>query len=152
MEVADIMHRDVVTVRPEETFSGAARVMSEHSVSSLVVVHGDHGAAGIITDRDLVAVVAEGLDPGEVRVEDRMRRDPATVAPRTDLREAARLMAEHRVRHLPVVERKRVVGIVSIRELTRWAVEELTGGHEKPDLERSSAALTAAVEVERGHA
>jgi hypothetical protein len=44
-----------------------------------------------------------------------------------------------------------VVGIISIRELTRWAVEELTGGHEQPDLERSSAALTAAVEVDRGH-
>jgi CBS domain-containing protein len=125
--------------------------MSEHRVSSLVVLHGDQGAAGMVTDRDLVAVVAEGLDPGEVMVGQRMMRDPATVDPRTDLREAARLMAEHRVGHLAVVDRRRVVGIVSIRELTRWAVEELTGGHEKPDLERSSAALTAAVEVGRGH-
>jgi CBS domain-containing protein len=151
MQVADIMHRDVVTVRPEETFSGAARVMSEHRVSSLVVVQGDHDAAGIVTERDLVAVVAEGLDPGAVRVEERMTRDPATVAPDTDLLEAARLMAERRIHHLPVVDRARVVGIISIRDLTSWAVEELTGGHEKPDLERSSAALTAALEVERGH-
>jgi CBS domain-containing protein len=60
-------------------------------------------------------------------------------------------MAERRIHHLPVVDRARVVGIISIRDLTSWAVEELTGGHEKPDLERSSAALTAALEVERGH-
>jgi CBS domain-containing protein len=151
MQVADIMHREVVTVRPEETFSGAARLMTKHRVSSLVVVQGDHGAAGIVTERDLVAVVAEGLDPGSVKVAERMTRDPATVAPDSDLREAAKLMAERRIRHLPVVDRARVVGIISSRELTRWAVEELTGGHEKPDLERSSAALTAAVEVERGH-
>src|SRR5439155_11797039 len=50
MQVADIMHRDVVTVRPEETFFGAARVMSDHRVSSVVVVHNDHGAAGVITE------------------------------------------------------------------------------------------------------
>jgi CBS domain-containing protein len=149
MQVADIMHREVVTVGPDETLAGAARVLSEHQISS-VVVQGMKGPAGIVTDRDLVTAVAEGLDPATVKVRDRMTRDPATVGPRTDLGEAARLMAAGRIRHLPVVDRGRVVGIVSTRDLTSWAVGELTGGHEQPDLERSSAALTAAVEVERG--
>jgi predicted transcriptional regulator len=71
------------------------------------------------------------------------------VQPRADIAEAARVMAERGVRHLPVVDRRKLVGIISIRDLTTWAVEEMTGGHELPDLERSSAALSAAVQVER---
>jgi CBS domain-containing protein len=48
-----------------------------------------------------------------------------------------------------VVEDDKLIGIISIRDLTNWAVHELTGGHELPDLERSQAALSAAVEVNR---
>jgi CBS domain-containing protein len=78
-----------------------------------------------------------------------MTRELATVEPKTDIAEAASMMATRGVRHLPVVDKGRLVGIISIRDLTSWAVEELTGGHELPDMERSSAALSAAVEVER---
>jgi len=78
-----------------------------------------------------------------------MTRELATVEPRTDIADAAGVMAERGVRHLPVMDRGGLVGIISIRDVTSWAVQELTGGHELPDIERSSAALTAAVEVER---
>ncbi len=78
-----------------------------------------------------------------------MSRDLATVQPKADIAEAARVMAERGIRHLPVVEKGKLAGIISIRDLMTWAVEEMTGGHELPDLERSSAALSAAVQVER---
>jgi CBS domain-containing protein len=148
MQVSDIMHRDVVTVQADQTFADAARVLHEHHISS-VIVKGDGGPSGIVTERDFVNLVADGHDPATSRIGDRMTKDLATVEPKDDVSEAARLMGARGVRHLPVVERGELVGILSIRDLMSWAVEELTGGHELPDIERSSAALTAAVEVER---
>jgi CBS domain-containing protein len=148
MQVSDIMHGDVVTVDAEATFADAAKVLRERRISS-VIVKSDEGAAGIVTERDFVNLVADGHDPAKVRIGERMTRELATVESKTDIAEAAGVMAERGVRHLPVVDRGKLVGIISIRDLTSWAVGELTGGHELPDIERSSAALSAAVEVER---
>jgi CBS domain-containing protein len=94
-------------------------------------------------------VVADGLDPREQTVGERLTRDLATVEPRTDISDAAELMAARGIRHLPVLDRGTLAGIVSIRDLTNWAVEELTSGHELPDVERSQAALAAHAELER---
>jgi CBS domain-containing protein len=148
MQVGDIMHSDVKTVGAEETFADAARVLHEHHISS-VIVQGETGPAGIVTERDFVNVVADGLDPAATTIGDRMTRELATVEPKTDIADAAALMGERRIRHLPVVDRGELVGIISIRDLLSWAVQEMTGGHELADLERSTAALSAAVEVER---
>jgi CBS domain-containing protein len=149
MRVGDIMSRNVVTIDSGETFAEVAKVLREHSISS-VVVNGPKGAAGIVTERDFVNLVADRKDPAKTKISQRMTKDLATVTSKTDIADAAKVMAARRIRHLPVVDRGKLVGIVSIRDLTSWAVEEVTGGHELPDFERSSAALTAAVEVERG--
>ncbi len=148
MNVGEIMHRDVVTIDPQDTFAHAAKVLREHGISS-VVVKGDGGAGGIVTERDFDTLIAEGHDPNAAKIGDRMTRELATVEPKDDIADAARIMAERRIRHLPVVDRGKLVGIISIRDLTSWAVAEVTGGHELPDFERSSAALSAAVEVDR---
>jgi CBS domain-containing protein len=148
MQVSDIMHREVVTVGSEDTFAQAAKVLHEHNISSVVVKDNGH-PAGIVTERDFVNLIAEGKDPGSTRIGDRMTKELATVEPRTDIAQAAELMASRRIRHLPVLDHGELAGIISIRDLTSWAVAEITGGHELPDLERSSAALAAAVEVER---
>ena len=66
-----------------------------------------------------------------------------------DIAEAADHMARLKIRHLPVVQEGELAGIISIRDLTNWAVHELTSGHELPDLERSHTALSAAAEVNR---
>lgn len=148
MNVGEIMHRDVVTIDPQDTFQHAAQVLREHGISS-VIVKADGGAGGIVTERDFVSLIADGQDPASVKIEDRMTREVATVESKDDIAEAARVMAERRIRHLPVVDKGELVGIISIRDLTSWAVAEVTGGHELPDFERSSAALSAAVEVDR---
>jgi CBS domain-containing protein len=85
-----------------------------------------------------------------VKIGDRMSRNLDTVEPRTDIAEAAEHMARLKIRHLPVCEGEKVVGIISVRDLTNWAVGELTGGHELPDLERSHTTLSAAAEINRG--
>ena len=148
MQAGDIMHPDVKTVSGEATFTEAAAVMHDNKISSVLVVEGGR-PVGIVTERDVVNLVAGGLDPVATKVSGRMTRDLATVDRRADLADAARTMAELRIRHLPVMDKGELVGIISIRDLTTWAVEELTGGHELADIQRGSVALTAAVEAKR---
>jgi CBS domain-containing protein/uncharacterized membrane protein len=115
VRVKDLMHRDVVTVSKDETCADAARLLKENRISSLVV-SGAAGPAGIITERDFVNMVADGQDPATVTVAERMTRDLITISPNTDAADAAHVMAEHHIRHLPVVDRGRLVGILSIRD------------------------------------
>jgi len=146
MRVGDIMTADVRTVSPADTFAEIAKVLADNRISSVVVRDGED-VVGIVTERDVVRAVAEGVDPQTVTVGERMTKDLATIDRKTDLADAAKLMAERRIRHLPVLDKGSLAGIVSIRDLTSWAIEEMTGGHELPDLERSSAALSAFGEV-----
>jgi CBS domain-containing protein len=148
MQVRDIMHTDVKTTSPGDTFEQVATMLHDHGISSVVVLDGGN-LVGIVTERDLVNVVAEGRDPRSTTVGDRMTRDLDTVEPKTDIAEAAEHMARLKIRHLPVVQEGALAGIISIRDLTNWAVHELTSGHELPDLERSHTALSAAAEVNR---
>lgn len=150
MQVGEIMKTDVKTASADQTFADVAKLLHDNGISSVVVKDGEQ-LAGIVTERDIVNVVADGLDPQTVTVGDRMtKRDLMTVEPKTDIAEAAKRMAARRIRHLPVVDRGGVVGIISIRDLTNWAVEELSSGHEMPDLQRSHTALSAAAEINRG--
>ena len=149
MRVGDIMTADVRTVSPGDSVAETAKVLSENRISSVVVKDGDD-VVGIVTERDIVHTVAAGLDPQSVPVGERMTRDLATVDRKTDVADAATLMAERRIRHLPVLDKGSLAGIVSIRDLTSWAIHEMTGGHELPDLERSSA-VSAAFGETRSH-
>jgi CBS domain-containing protein len=148
MQVADVMKTDVKTTTAEDSFDHVARLLHDNQISSVVVVNGDR-VAGIVTERDLVNLVAEGLDPTSTKVGDRMSTNLDTVEPRTDIAEAAEHMARLKIRHLPVVDNGSLVGMISIRDLTNWAVEEITGGHELADIQRSATTLTAAAEVHR---
>jgi CBS domain-containing protein len=138
--VADIMERDVVTVRPEDTVETLLRRLREHELPGVPVVNGGGRCIGIVTESDLVLrdeeedlrlplhidLLGGTVFLGPVKrfedrfkkaiaanVEDMMTRDPITVAPDTDLHEAARLIAEHRHNRLPVVEHGRLVGVVT---------------------------------------
>ena len=112
MRVGDIMTADVKSVSPADTFAEAARVLSTNRISSVVVKDGE-SVAGIITERDVVHAVAEGIDPAKVTVADRMTKDLATVDRKTDVADAARVMAERRIRHLPVVDKGSLAGMGS---------------------------------------
>jgi CBS domain-containing protein len=149
MQVGEIMHTDVKTANADDTFADVAKVMRLHGISSVVVLDGKK-LTGIVTERDIVNLVAAGGDPHNVTVALGMtRRDLETVSPKTDIAEAAEHMADRNIRHLPVLDKGKVVGIISIRDLTRWAAEELSGGHEMPDIARSTVALRAATELQK---
>ena len=146
MQVKDIMSSQVQTTAPEDTFQHIATLLHDNAISSVVVMDGDR-LAGIVTERDLVNLVADGKDPRTTKVSERMTTSVDTVGSRTDIGEAAEHMARLKIRHLPIVDEEGLVGIISIRDLTNWAVQELTGGHELPDLERSHTALSAAAQI-----
>ena len=150
MLVSDIMRTDIKAAEAEDTFADVAKAMRSNGISSVVVLEKGGKLAGILTERDIVNLVAAGGDPHSVKVVHGMtRRHLETIGPKADIAEAADKMVSLNIRHLPVVDRGKVVGIVSIRDLTKWAAEELAGGHEMPDIARSQKALKAASELQK---
>jgi CBS domain-containing protein len=108
----------VVTVRPEETVLDAAEVMNEHHIGAVVVTRDGDDVVGIFTERDILRrVVAERRDPVQTRVREVMTSTVACCSPNTPLDEVRALMRNRRIRHVPVVEEGRLVGIVSIGDL-----------------------------------
>jgi CBS domain-containing protein len=116
MQIGIVMTPGIAWIRSDDTIQHAASVMRGARVGALVVFDGDR-LAGIITERDLVPIVADGLDAGSIRVAERMTPDPAVASPEEDSTVVAGRMAELGVRHLPVIDRGRLVGMVSARDL-----------------------------------
>ena len=120
MQVRDLMNPSVVSITPSESASLAARLLSRHNVGSLPVCGEDGGLRGIVTDRDIILrCVAAEEDPAQTMVRDIMTRNCATVAPGDDCREATRLMSTQQVRRLPVVEKGKLAGVISLADLAR---------------------------------
>jgi CBS domain-containing protein len=110
----------VVTVNPELTIFAAARVMNERRVGSLLVIE-DEAVAGILTEKDVVyRVVALGKDPAVVTVREAMTRNVICIQPDRPLEEIEAIMRQERVRHVPVVEGKALLGLLSIGDVTAW--------------------------------
>jgi CBS domain-containing protein len=110
---------NVFTTTPVATVRAAVRTMNDHGVGALLVEVGGR-PAGIFTERDVLRrVVDAGLDPETTRVGEVMTRELVTVAPLARVEEAMATMTERRFRHLPVLDEGRLVGMVSIGDLTR---------------------------------
>lgn len=120
--VADHMTRSLLTIPSDATIGEAAVKMAERAVGAVVVLEGE-AIAAILTERDVMRAVAAGRD-GSALVSDWMTRHPDTIE-RTDTTDhAASLMIHGGFRHLPVVEEGKLVGIVSIRDLMRVALDD----------------------------
>ena len=112
-----IRDRETYTVNAEETVLAAARFMVERNIGAVPVLQRGE-LAGIFSERDIMKrVLAAGRDPKTTQVAEVMTRDPKTVAPGESLENCMLLMREHGFRHLPVCEGKRLVGLVSLRDL-----------------------------------
>ncbi|MGH2689268.1 MAG: CBS domain-containing protein [Actinomycetota bacterium] len=117
--IEEHMSRYVVTVSPDQTLEVAAQMMVERSVGSAIILN--NGAIeGIVTERDVLRSVARGLVPWNTKVVDCMTPKPLTVSPSDLAEEAVRTMVNGGFRHLPVVEKGNLVGIVSLRDLMGW--------------------------------
>jgi CBS domain-containing protein len=125
--------RQLMTVKPRTVKTGdsvieAAKLMRGEDTGIAPVVDGER-LVGVVTDRDIaIRVVAEGRDPHTTKVDDVASQDLVTVDPQQDFDEVLRLMAQHQVRRLPVVEEDgKLVGIVSQADVARHADAERTG-------------------------
>ena len=127
MRISDIMTKAAVADAPRDSLEAAARKMWEQQTGSLLVVESDQ-LLGIVTERDVLKAVATGT-PLDTPLSEVMSKDLITVEPGTSLREAARIMTEKWIRHLPVLEGGRLVGIVSQRDLSGV----LAGALNEPD-------------------
>jgi CBS domain-containing protein len=115
--VRDVMTEAAVTDSAADTLRSAAERMWREQTGSLLVMDGGR-LAGIITERDLMRAVALGADPAMTTVDEAMTSEVFTVSPDLPLRDAAREMAARWIRHLPVVDGERLLGMVSMRDVT----------------------------------
>lgn len=120
MRVKDCMTKQVISVGAGEPVSVAARLMARYNLGALPVRGVDGQLEGMLTDRDIVLrCIAAERSPKAVRVREVMTRSVAAAAPDTDATAAAGIMAARQVRRLPVTEDGRLVGMVSLADLSR---------------------------------
>jgi len=125
--VKDAMTSEVKTATPSQSLTDAAKLMKQEDVGSVPVVDGDR-LVGVLTDRDIVVRgIADGSDPNAVQVGAIASRDVVTVRSDDDLDEALRLMAQHQVRRLPVVDDGQLVGVVATADVAQEAKEKDVG-------------------------
>lgn len=116
MQVQQLMQPQVWETFPEEPLAEAAARMQDHEVGSLAVMDRED-LVGIVTERDVLRAVADDAPCDSTPVSAYMTASPVVAGPETDTRDAARLMVENDIRHLPVVDGRRLMGIVSARDL-----------------------------------
>lgn len=126
MEIEGLITRSVLTLKGGDTVKAAASKMMERGVGSAVVVEGG-APTGIITDRDALRLIAQGVDGSQVKVRDCIPKRLVTVSPTLEVLEAARLMREKNFRHLVVVDGQgSLVGVFSMRDLVVGLLQERT--------------------------
>jgi CBS domain-containing protein len=114
----------IYSVEPDAPVLDAIRLMADHSVGALLVMHGER-LVGVVSERDYARkVILLGFSSSEIPVRKIMSAPVMTVKPDQTVHECMQLMTEKRVRHLPVVEHEHVIGVLSIGDLVRAVLEE----------------------------
>jgi CBS domain-containing protein len=123
-QLLDRKDRAVFSLGPEAPVLEAIRAMAEHHVGALLVMSGEV-LAGIVSERDYARkVILRGRSSSDTPVRDIMTSPVLTVSPETSVEQCMQLVTDKRVRHLPVVEAGRVVGMVSIGDLVKAVIAE----------------------------
>jgi len=124
-QILKVKGDQVWTVSKDATVWEALNLLVDKQIGSLVVMDGDN-IAGIFTERDYARRVGvKGIQPETIRVEEVMTKDLITVSLNQSVMECMELMTEKRIRHLPVFEEGRLVGLLSIGDVVKDIIEEL---------------------------
>lgn len=125
MLLKKIMQEKLFTLPLEASIREAAKKMEEEKIGCVLITNSE-SLKGLVTDRDITCWLAKGgKDPDGVRVSEIMQTDVISVGPEIDTLEASRIMAEKKVRRLPVVEDGRLRGIVTSSDLATYLEEEV---------------------------
>jgi len=126
LKVEDVMVKEVITIDENLTVKEAAGIMNKFEIGCLIAVRKGK-AMGIITERDLLKrVVAEAKDATETKVKDIMSSPLVVVEPSMELEDAVKMMFQMKIKKLPVVEGKRLVGLVSLTDIARFQPQMIT--------------------------
>jgi signal-transduction protein with cAMP-binding, CBS, and nucleotidyltransferase domain len=121
----DIMHRGAQWIPAHETLDRAAQLMRELGVGALPISDRNERLCGILTDRDIVVgCVAMGHDPARVTAGEMAQGTPRWIDAGADIGDVLREMKDHQIRRLPVIENKRLVGMISEADLARHLTED----------------------------
>jgi CBS domain-containing protein len=127
-QIREVMTSNPRTVTADSTVAEAARLMRDEDAGIIPITEGER-LVGVVTDRDIaIKVAAEGKDAQSTKVSEIAAKNLVTIDPQQDLDEALRLMAQHQVRRLPVVEEDgKLVGILAQADVARHADPARTG-------------------------
>jgi CBS domain-containing protein len=117
--IGDLMTKELVTIAPSSSVAEAATIMGERRISSILVMDGDD-MVGIFTERDIVRALGQHHDASGHEVSEWMTAKPTTVPSDMAIQEALQVMLDGGYRHLPIKDGPKVVGVVSIRDISRW--------------------------------
>jgi CBS domain-containing protein len=117
--IRDVMSSELVTVAPRATVAEAAAVMSARHVGSAIVLDDDGSLAGIFTERDILRALGSDFDAAAHTVAEWMSKGPTTIDADATVTDALNRMLEGGFRHLPVLDGAALVGVVSLRDLSR---------------------------------
>jgi CBS domain-containing protein len=120
----DRKNRAIFSIGPDEPVLEAIRLMAEHHIGALLVMKGDE-LVGIVSERDYARkVILKGRSSADTPVSQIMSSPVVTVSMGNSVQECMQLMTGRRIRHLPVVEGRKVVGMISIGDLVKAVMEE----------------------------
>jgi len=136
MHIGGVMRTKLVTARPDESAADAIRRMLSSGIGSVIVID-ENAPVGMFTERDVLRLAGEGTDFETIPVRRAMTPRPLTIAAGDDILEASQMMAERKLRHLPVTEDGNLVGIVSMRDVLAYLAERLYSG-DKDDAAHST--------------
>lgn len=125
---AEIMSKDVMVIREDETVRQAAERLASEDIGVLPICDSEKHIKGMLTDRDIVVhVVARGKDPESMYAREMEQGEIVMLRPDDSIEHALDLMSQHKVRRLPVVENMRVVGMVSQADVVQNVAPEKAG-------------------------
>jgi CBS domain-containing protein len=134
MTVANILStkgRDVVSIQPHRTLNEAAKMLAERRIGSVVVTGADRAILGILSERDIVRVLAQkGAEALADPVSRHMTADVITCTATTTIDEVMETMTHGKFRHLPVVEHGHLAGIISIGDVVKYRLAEIAAEHQ----------------------
>lgn len=116
-----------ITIRPEQSVRDAVALLAKHNIGALIVVNAANSPVGILSERDIVREAARNEQVLARAVSELMTRDVITGLPEDDLTSVANVMTEKRIRHVPVVDKGKLVGIVSIGDVVKAQRDKYRG-------------------------
>ena len=148
--VRHAMTESPVTAKPDMNAADAAGLMKQFDTGVIPIMEGEE-LVGLVTDRDLVMrVLAERQPPEQILLGDILTKSPVTISPDARVSEAREVMAEHKVRRLPVVKNDKLVGILSLGDLAIADASERAVGETLEDISESDSTTDVSEDVPRG--